>query len=301
LEFLRIPSNTDETHPMKISVLIPSYNRKEWLLKTLDWIVAQTYKNFEVVIVDASDPLDQLDTDILNKYPFPLKYVRYGIAGNVSKQRNIALKAASGDLLLFLDDDVSFQDNFFQEYVRLFSSGKYSAISGLVETQKHKRGSPPLEYKDNRLLRIGALNYLACDFEIETYVICTANFAFTRQIYSLVGGFDELMFGIFDDVNYGWQLKNSGVKVMHVPSVAVFHFQATASGARSSSLPGWWKYYNMIYFHLKNLKPNHFVFFVASSWSVFHPSRQWLKLQRLIKEYIFFCRGFVLASKNVRE
>jgi GT2 family glycosyltransferase len=282
---------------MKITVLIPTYNRKDWLLKTLACIAKQTYSYFEVIIVDASMSEDQLLADDLEAFNFQVDYIRYGIAGNVSKQRNIALQRASGDILLFLDDDVTFEENLFLNYSKLFTSGKYQAITGLVETEKYKRGSTPIVFATNRFLNIGRPNYQPCDMEINSYVICTANFAFLKSVYEQVGGFDENIFGIFDDVDFGFLLESKGIPVIHHPLVSVFHFQAKANGARSSSLPGWWHYYNISYFHLKNLKPNSGIFLLACSWQLLRPSRSWLKPIKVIRNYRNFIEGYFRAIK----
>ena len=211
---------------MKISVLIPTYNRKDWLLKTLQCISKQIYQKFEVIIVDASAPEDQLENANLQEFKFPITYIRHGVAGNVSKQRNIALQKAIGDILLFIDDDVEFNENLFAEYVKLFQSGNYDAISGLVETEKFKRGALPIRNTTNRFLDIGRDNYQPCDFEVNTFVICTANFALLKKVYDQVGGFDENIYGVFDDVDYGFRLERFGVRVVHHPSVGVYHHQA---------------------------------------------------------------------------
>lgn len=284
---------------MRLSVLIPTYNRKDWLLKTLGCISKQTYKDFEVIIVDASVPEDQIKESDLQVFNFNLRYIRYGIAGNVSKQRNMALQQAVGDVLIFLDDDVTFDECLFLNYVTLFSEGKYQAISGLVETEKFRRGSGPILNTTNMFLNIGRPNYQPCDIEVKTYVICTANFAILKSVYAQVGGFDENIFGVFDDVDYGFLLERKGIPVVHHPLVSVFHFQAKANGARSSLLPGWWAYYNIIYFHLKHLRPKAALFFFRCSWQILRPSQAWLQPAKLVLNYRNFVSGFFKARKSV--
>jgi GT2 family glycosyltransferase len=280
---------------MKISVLIPTYNRKDWLLKTLVCISKQTYRDFEVIIVDASASEDQLGDSDLVAFKFTIHYIRYGVAGNVSKQRNIALQQAVGDILLFLDDDVEFDAPLFEDYVRLFKVNKYEAISGLVETPKFPRGSQPIQFKGNPFLDLHELNYQPCDFEVETYMICTANFAFTRSVYARLGDFDEKMFGILDDVDFGYRLMKFNIPCIHYPSVSVFHHQAVASGARSNVLGGWWFYYNVVYFHLKNRNVSSFHYFINCSWYLLRPSRSWLSPGTKIVRYMNFVKGFVKA------
>jgi GT2 family glycosyltransferase len=283
---------------MKISILIPTYNRKDWLLKTLVCISKQIYRDFEVIIVDASAPEGQLENSEMTEFKFTIHYIPYGIAGNVSKQRNIALKKSVGDVLLFLDDDVEFDTNLLEQYVRLFETKKYEAISGLVQTSRYPRGSQPIRFIGNPFLDLHELNYQPCDFEIETYVICTANFAFTRTVYMRLGGFDEKMFGILDDVDFGHQLMKFNIPCIHHPSVSVFHHQAGASGARSNILRGWWFYYNIVYFHLKNRHVSPILYFINCSWFLLRPSRSWLSPGKKIMTYGNFIQGFAKASNS---
>ncbi len=280
-----------------ISVLIPTYNRKEWLKKTLRCVALQTYTDYEVIVVDASVTEEQLSEEEAANFNFSMQYVRYGIPGNVSLQRNIALKKASGDLLLFIDDDVAFEKDLFSTYVRLFRDEKYEAISGLVETPKIKKTDKPVIFQGNRFTDFGLPNYQPCDFEVETYVICTANFCFRRSVYDMHGGFDEKMFGTFDDVDFGFKLKGCGVKVYHHPEAALFHWQAKMSGARSSSIPSWWFYYNACYFHFKNLNPNYLSFLLDCTWTLLQPSSMWLNPVELFKRYMYFIRGLTKARK----
>lgn len=284
---------------MLISVLIPTYNRKGWLLKTLACIARQTYHNFETIVVDASQPEDQLSDADLLPYSFKIQYHRYGIAGNVSKQRNMALRVAKGDILLFLDDDVSFDEYMFEKYHTLLETGTYEAISGLVETTKYPKGSAPIWYKGNPFQDMRANNYQPCSFLVETYIICTANFALMRRVYEKVGGFDELLYGSFDDVDYGLKLMKHGIKVFHVPEVSVFHYQERSSGARSPLMPTWWMFYNACYFQLKNFETSPWTFFIECSWFMLKPSRSWLVPGTMIKNYFNFSKGFQQARSNL--
>lgn len=86
-----------------ISVLVPTYNRKWLLPRTLESILTQSYKNIEVVLVnDAGQDV----LDIVAKFNDPrIKHYRneknLGLAGT----RNVALKHSTGDYICLLDDD----------------------------------------------------------------------------------------------------------------------------------------------------------------------------------------------------
>jgi len=88
------------------SVIVPTYNRKESLRETLHSLVHQTWPadRFEVIVVDdgSSDGTDELVKD---DFPFTLRYVRQPNQGS-AVARNTGAEQASGQVLIFLDDDM---------------------------------------------------------------------------------------------------------------------------------------------------------------------------------------------------
>ncbi len=93
---------------MKISVIIPTYNRKDFLIAALDSVFAQTLPAHEVVVID--DGSTDGTGEALAKYPHRLLY-HYKENGGQNRARNVGQKLASGDSFLFLDsDDLLFPD-----------------------------------------------------------------------------------------------------------------------------------------------------------------------------------------------
>ncbi|MBW2593833.1 MAG: glycosyltransferase [Deltaproteobacteria bacterium] len=85
-----------------ISVIIPTYNRAWVLAEAIDSVLAQDYKNFELIVVD--DGSTDNTSDLLDTYSNKLKPIRQINAG-VSAARNRGIVEALGDFLAFLDSD----------------------------------------------------------------------------------------------------------------------------------------------------------------------------------------------------
>src|SRR5690554_967859 len=87
-----------------ISVVIPTYNRADFLKEAIDSVLAQTYPNFEILVVD--DGSTDNTRDILKEYSQEPRF-RYFYQKNQGQSvaRNYALSEARGDFVCFLDSD----------------------------------------------------------------------------------------------------------------------------------------------------------------------------------------------------
>lgn len=90
----------------KFSIIIPNYNKEEYVRETLDSIFNQTYKNIEVIVVD--DGSTDKSIEIINEFDVKLFHTNRKRAGGA---RNVGLDNATGDYILFLDSDDYFTDN----------------------------------------------------------------------------------------------------------------------------------------------------------------------------------------------
>ena len=95
----------------KISVIIPVYNVEKWLNKCVDSILSQSYENFEVILVN--DGSTDKSGDICDKYLKEDNRVKVFdiLNSGQSVARNIGLKEAKGDYILFIDSDDYIEKN----------------------------------------------------------------------------------------------------------------------------------------------------------------------------------------------
>lgn len=108
------------TEPL-ISVIIPAYNAAEFMGETLDSVFAQTYKNFEVIVVnDGSSDTAELE-QVLQRYPSRLIYIKQENQG-AAVARNTGLRAANGEFVAFLDADDRWSPAFLEKQMNLLNS-----------------------------------------------------------------------------------------------------------------------------------------------------------------------------------
>ena len=91
---------------MKLSIIVPVYNVKDYLPKCVDSILSQSFGDFELILVNDKSPDDS--GDICRRYALSDKrvvYVEREVNGGLSAARNSGLKVAKGDIVTFIDSD----------------------------------------------------------------------------------------------------------------------------------------------------------------------------------------------------
>lgn len=144
---------TAELQPiLTISVIIPTKNRPADLALTVKTLFQQTVLPLELVIIDQSPSeesqrrIEQMlsDAELEIQDSVRLRYVRDSSLPGLTWARNRAMKIAEGDIWLFLDDDVSLDQNFLAEILAAYEQHpQYDGVSGIVTNYR----LPSLAYR----------------------------------------------------------------------------------------------------------------------------------------------------------
>lgn len=98
----------------KVSVILPVYNSEKYINKTVDSILQQTYKKFELIIInDGSTDDSGIICEKLKDKDKRIKYISKENSG-VSDTRNLALSYATGDYVTFIDSDDLYENDFLK-------------------------------------------------------------------------------------------------------------------------------------------------------------------------------------------
>lgn len=89
---------------MKISIIMPTYNRANYIIETVQSIQDQTYTNWELLIMDDGSE-DETEVLVRELGDSRIQFVKLGRIGINSKVKNVGVKHASGELLAFMDSD----------------------------------------------------------------------------------------------------------------------------------------------------------------------------------------------------
>ena len=86
----------------KISVIIPTYNRAQYVCRAIESVLRQTYRDYEIIVID--DGSTDNTKDVLSKYNGRIKYV-YQPNQGISNARNHGIRVSAGEYIAFLDSD----------------------------------------------------------------------------------------------------------------------------------------------------------------------------------------------------
>lgn len=129
-----------------ISVVIPLYNKEKSIVATLQSVLAQTYTDYEVIIVDDGSTDNSLNVVRSFVHSFTdssvIKIIRQSNAG-VSAARNRGIEEAKGEYVAFLDGDDLWDKDFLKEMAKLIEEYPNKSIYGLG-CEQIKRGDKPI-------------------------------------------------------------------------------------------------------------------------------------------------------------
>jgi len=113
-----------------VSVIIPTYNRKDLLSETLDSLAQQTYPSarFEVILVDDGST-DGTDAIAAEAFPFILRYFWQSNQGDAAA-RNLGAQRSQAEFLVFLDDDILVEVGYLTHLIQAHDIGQNKIVIG---------------------------------------------------------------------------------------------------------------------------------------------------------------------------
>ncbi len=215
------------TSPPTVSVIIPTYNRKDSLLRTLDSLSQQTYPvdRFEVIVVDDSTDEDTALALQDAQNDFTLRYVRGESSGAVGA-RNFGAARAEGEILLLLDDDILVEERYLEAMIGKLQADPASVVVASLELTS---GTPDLVATPFLLASAATgprhhAELLAGERSF-TGVLAGA-MAIRRDNYWAIGGMPGIggdNRGAWTDVLFGYHAHQHGLKIQQCVEAIALH------------------------------------------------------------------------------
>ena len=173
-----------------LSIIIPTLNEDVYIVKLLNCLSKQTFNDFEVIIADANSQDDTVFVTNKFKNILNLKMLNSEIR-NVSYQRNLGLKNAKNERVLFLDADTIFNANFLENALNEIKTKNISLAGCFVY--------PDSTHVIDRLFFSGYRNFLKVFYKFIGFNGCCI---FTlKSLHEKINGFDESI-KVSEDFDY---------------------------------------------------------------------------------------------------
>lgn len=222
----------------RISVVIPTRDRGDAVLRPIRSLLDNTYPNYEVIVVDQSDT--DLTRDAVRHLDNRIRYVKSGSKG-VSYARNEGMQNTSSDYVGFVDDDCAVASDWLAQLITALSTSPNIGIAfGNVHPAEYDTSQgviPGYVRRDSFLTRS-----IADKNQVEGISACMGT---TRAAWSDTHGFDPMLgvgskFGSGAEGDYAIRVLLSGYQVYETPKLQVTHYGFRSWQQRDELVGRYW-------------------------------------------------------------
>jgi serine acetyltransferase/GT2 family glycosyltransferase len=260
---------------VKLSVVIPTFNRAQLLRRLLAQLADQTASEFEVCVVDdgSSPPVRELLADL--EPPYKLQLIAQENRG-AAAARHEGVLAATGALILFVDDDMQVGRDFIAQHLQAHEGAARAVVLGRIRADPALAERPLFERWHSTLLDKKAAAIAAGALEVRGNLFFTGNVSLPRADYLATGGFDTSL-GHSEDVELGLRLEQAGLSFRFSEAASTLH------GSDHTSLDKW---------RSRARQYGHFDHRVAAK----HPGLRHASPWRFVYDLNALARPFIAAS-----
>jgi GT2 family glycosyltransferase len=203
-----------------ISVVIPTHNRSDALGQTLSKLAAQQFdRTWEVVVVNHRCTDDTDEVVGRQTFPVPLRLVHREDTPGVAAARNAGARAAIGDYLLFLDDDILVESDFLQRHTDALVAHPGCWIMGQLMNLPEQERTPFGRFRRTLFSYDPPESPLT-----ESHGMTGQSISMPRADFERLGGFDEsFSIASVEDFDLAMRANKLGIKILYVPAIMGIH------------------------------------------------------------------------------
>lgn len=216
-----------------LSVIIPTYNRKEILDKCLEALFKQTCSNsnFEIIVIDdgSHDGTDNIVKAALERSPVEVKFFKQENKGPAAA-RNAGIKSARGEIVLFIGDDIIASPTLLEEHLNRHRENPDDrvAVLGYVTWSPDLGITPFMRWLENGGPQF-SYHKLQHNSEVPWGCFWTCNISVKKRFLIENGLFDEeFPSAAYEDSELGYRLHKKGLELIYNRSAAAFHHHYTS-------------------------------------------------------------------------
>ncbi len=241
-----------------VAVLVINYNGKKYLDSCLKSLQSQTYKDFEVYLIDNGSSDGSVEY-VRRNFP-EVKIIKFDTNLGFAKAYNIAVNMVETKYVVFLNNDTivdkEWLKNLYDEIVKdenIFAVGSKILLMD-DKNRLHNAGSKIAPWGGG--YDIGFLDYDRKCYNVKREVgaVCGASMIVRRDLFQKIGGFDDSFFAYFEDVDLCWRAWIYGYKVIYNPKSIVYHKLGGTWGRFENPRKIYFSTRNRLFTLIKNFK-----------------------------------------------
>lgn len=216
-----------------VTIIIANYNGARYLNTCIRSVLKSKYENFELLITD--DGSTDRSVIIINNYikrDGRISLYRNKVNVGAAASRNIAIRKAKGEILIFLDNDTEVHPFWINELLKTFKTEKsIGAVQSILldfnrRDKVQMAGGLLIPYTAWLLPFDQWKSYkeIRKKFFERDIVAISAALAVKKRVIEAVGGFDELEAVTTEDLDFCWRIWIAGYKIKLSPRSVVFHW-----------------------------------------------------------------------------
>lgn len=213
-----------------ISIIIPTHNRIQLLKKAVSSVLAQTYKELEVLICDDGSTDDTAEqVALLAKTDSRIRYFYCGENGRPARPRNIGIENARGEWIAFLDDDDYWDANKLEQQIQAVKAYHVLACCTNANCYNLQNEETRLFFEDTK-----SRVYNYCDL-LETNLVICSSMLVHASILKKCAGFPEQKELLVGEDYAFWLRVLCYTKIAYLADPLVFYLETSNTSIRQLS------------------------------------------------------------------
>lgn len=228
-----------------VSIILVNWNGEKWLGKCLESLVKQTYRNYEIILVDNAS--DDESVKFVNQNYSKVKIIKseknLGFAGG----NNLGIDNAKGEFILLINTDTWIEPDFLTRIIRFYNEHDYDVIS---PREASYNGKKRLQY--SMLTDLFGHSFGILNSNAQSFYLSGVCLLFSKKLYRETKGLDNNFFMYCEEVDWFWRLRLLKKKFTYVDNIFVYHAGAGSTGKGIKYNIFLWRNQNTLQMILKN-------------------------------------------------
>ena len=225
-----------ETQKSGIDVVIPNWNGRQMLEICLESLVAQSFTDFNIIVVDNGSTDGSTDF-VRNNYP-QVKIIElsrnYGFSGAV----NLGIRHSCQDWVLLLNNDIEMDHHCVEKLTEIIKSEPTQRMFALKMCSFDQRtvldGAGDGVLRGGVGYRLGTMESDSDKYRLRRNVFgaCAGAALYHKSLFHSIGYFDEDFFAYLEDVDFNMRAVRAGFTCGYIPKAVVYHVGSATTGSK---------------------------------------------------------------------